>query len=92
LISTKPKSTTLSGDKEGGLLMGKVIDLHLTKKAIYRAAVKEVRNMYRLSGGGRDPIIDDASREMFERGYIDEVRWRDWGAYCVMVLNSIGTR
>ena len=72
--------------------MGKVIELRLTKKAIYRAAEKEMKNLYRLSGGGSDPIIDDASREMFERGEIDEVRWRDWGTYCVMVLNKIGTR
>jgi len=69
--------------------MGKVIELRLTKKAIYRAAVKEINQMYRLSAGGTDPIIDDASREMFERGEIDEVRWNDWGTYCEMVLNKI---
>jgi len=72
--------------------MGKVIELRLTKKAIYRAAIKEIQTMYRLSGGGSDPIIDDASREMFERGEIDEVRWRDWGTYCAMVLNGIETQ
>jgi len=70
--------------------MGKVIELRLTKKAICRAAVKEINKMYWLSGGGNDPIIDDTSREPFERGEIDEVRWRDWGTYCVMVLNKIG--
>jgi hypothetical protein len=70
--------------------MGKVIELRLTKKAIYRDAVKEINKMYRLSAGGTDPIIDDASRWAFERGEIDEVRWRDWGTYCVMVLNKIG--
>ena len=50
-----------------------------------------MKRMYRLSGGGADPIIDDASREMFERGEIDEARWRDWTSYCVAVLNNIGT-
>jgi hypothetical protein len=71
--------------------MGTVIDFRLTKKAIYRDAVKEMNNMYRLSAGGTDPIIDDASRWAFERGEIDEVRWKDWGTYCVTVLNKIGT-
>jgi hypothetical protein len=69
--------------------MGKVIELHLTKKAIYRAAATEIQNMYRLSGGGNDPIIDDVSRWAFERGEIDEVRWQDWASYCVMVVNKI---
>ena len=71
--------------------MGTVIDLRLTKKAIYRAAAQEINKMYRLSAGGTDPIIDDASRWAFERGEIDEVRWRDWGTYCVTVLDKIGT-
>jgi hypothetical protein len=70
--------------------MGEVIELRLTKKAIYRAAVKEMQTMYRLSGGGIDPIIDEASREPFERGEIDEVRWKDWTTYCAMVINKIG--
>ena len=70
--------------------MGKIIELRLTKKAIYRAAVKELQTMYRLSAGGIDPIIDDASRWAFERGEIDEVMWKDWGSYCVMMLNRIG--
>jgi hypothetical protein len=69
--------------------MGKVIELRLTKKAIYRAAEKEMKKLYQLSGGGVDPIIDEASREMFERGEIDEVQWRDWGTFCAMVLNRI---
>lgn len=69
--------------------MGKVIELRLTKKAIYRAAVKEMNRMYRLSAGGTDPIIDDASRWAFERGEIDEVRWKDWATYCANVLNNI---
>jgi hypothetical protein len=70
--------------------MGTVIDFRLTKKAIYRAAVKEMNQMYRLSAGGADPIIDEASREPFERGEIDEVRWKDWSTYRVTVLNRIG--
>ncbi len=72
--------------------MGQVIDLRLTKKAIYRAAVKEMNKMYRLSAGGTDPIIDDASRWAFERGEIDEVMWKNWGSYCAMILNRIGMR
>jgi hypothetical protein len=71
--------------------MGKVIEFRLTKKAIYRAAEKEMKKIYQLSGGGTDPIIDDASREMFEKGEIDEVRWNDWTTYCVTILNKIGT-
>jgi hypothetical protein len=73
------------------MTMGKVIEFRLTKKAVYRAALKEMNQMYRLSAGGTDPIIDDASRWAFERGEIDEVRWRDWRTYCVMVLNKIGS-
>jgi len=69
--------------------MGKVIELRLTKKAIYRAAEKEMKTIYQLSGGGADPIIDEASREMFDRGEIDEVRWLDWTTYCEMVLDKI---
>ncbi|MGQ9689416.1 MAG: hypothetical protein ACUVXF_11620 [Desulfobaccales bacterium] len=69
--------------------MGDIIELRLTKKAIYRAAIKEVERLYRLSAGGADPIIDEASREMFERGEIDEVRWRDWNTYCAIVLHKI---
>jgi hypothetical protein len=72
--------------------MGKIIELRLTKKAIYRAAIKEINRIYQLSAGGIDPIIDDASREMFERGEIDEVRWRDWTTACALVLNKIGDK
>lgn len=69
--------------------MGKVLELRLTKKAIYRAAEKEMKKLYQLSGGGADPIIDEASREMFEKGEIDEVRWHDWKTYCALVLNNL---
>ena len=70
--------------------MGQIVDFRLTKKAIYRAAVKEIEEMYRLSKGGVDPIIDDASREMFERGEIDEVEWLNWERFCLKVLNRMG--
>lgn len=72
------------------MTMEKIIELRLTKKAVYRTAVKEMNRMYRLSAGGIDPIIDDASRWAFERGEIDEVRWKDWTTYCVTVLNKMG--
>jgi len=49
-----------------------------------------MRRMYQLSAGGSDPIVDEVSREMFERGEIDEVRWEDWTAYCIRILNRIG--
>jgi hypothetical protein len=49
-----------------------------------------MKKMYQLSGGGSDPIIDDASREMFERGEIEEVRWNDWPTYCATVFDKIG--
>jgi hypothetical protein len=82
----------LSEVQERGPTMGKVIELRLTKKAIYRAAEKEMKKIYRLSAGGSDPIIDDASREMFERGEIDEIRWKDWNTYCTMLLCNIANR
>jgi len=69
--------------------MGKVIEFRMTKKAIYRAAKKEVKQMYKLSAGGADPIIDGASLDAFEKGEIDEVRWMDWASYCEMVLDNI---
>ncbi len=71
--------------------MGKLMEFRMTKRAIYRAAKKEVRQMYRLSAGGADPIpiIDDASLDAFERGAIDEIRWMDWANYCEMVLDKI---
>ena len=70
--------------------MGKIINFRLTKKAVYRAAVKEMEKMYQLSKGGSDPIIDEESREMFENGLIDEVKWLNWRKYCTNVLNKLG--
>jgi hypothetical protein len=87
--SENNKRATYCKDQEGGPTTGKVIKLRLTRKAIYRAAEKEIKKIYQLSRGGLDPIIDEASREMFERGEIDEVRWNDWATYCEMVLNKI---
>jgi len=69
--------------------MGKIVTFHLTRKAVYRAALKGIQKMYQLSGGGTDPIIDDASREIFERGEIDEVEWLNWENFCVRVLNLL---
>jgi len=71
--------------------MGKVLELRLTKKAILRAAERELKKLYHLSGGGADPIIDEASRQMFEKGEIDEVRWYDWHTYCDVVYNNLTT-
>lgn len=68
-------------DRKGPEETGKVLLLRPTKKAVYRAAAREIQKMYQLSRGGLDPIIDDASREAFERGEIEEVRWRDWATY-----------
>ncbi len=73
----------------GVMIMGEIIDFHLTKRSIYRAAIKEMEQMYRLSCGGTDPIVDEASREMFERGEIDEVKWLSWEGYCQNVLNML---
>lgn len=70
--------------------MGKIINFRLTQKAIYRAALKEMEKMYQLSSGGTDPIINEASRDMFEEGQIDEVEWIGWRQYCLRVLNKIG--
>ncbi len=72
--------------------MGKVIEFHPTRKAIYRAAVKEMNEMYRLSAGGSDPIIGYETHEMFERGEIDEVRWIDWTTFCMMIYVKMETR
>ena len=69
--------------------MGSVLQFRMTKKAIYRAAKKEVEEMYQLSGGGTDPVIDEASFEAFEQGEIEEVRWVDFASYREIVLDRI---
>jgi len=69
------------GEQDGLEAEGKVIPLRQTRKAVYRAATKEIQKIYQLSRGGLDPIIDEASREAFERGEIEEVRWKDWATY-----------
>ena len=70
--------------------MGEIVDFRPTKKSVYRAAIKEMEQIYRLSCGGEDPIVDETSREMFERGEIDEVKWISWERYCNNVLNILG--
>jgi hypothetical protein len=72
------------------MVMGEIINFQPNRKSLYRLAVKEMEQMYRLSCGGTDPIVDEASREMFERGEIDEVKWVSWEAYCIKVLNKMG--
>jgi hypothetical protein len=69
--------------------MAQILRFRLTRKAIYRAAVREMEKMYRLSRGGSDPIIDDASRELFETGQIEEVRWLTWPSYCQKVFDRV---
>lgn len=69
--------------------MAKVLELRLSKRAIYRAAERELKKLYQLTGGGADPIIDETSREMFEKGEIDEVRWYDWQTYCDLVVRKL---
>jgi hypothetical protein len=76
-------------EQEGPGAGGKVIPLRQTKKALYRAATKEIQKIYQLSHGGLDPIIDEASREAFERGEIEEVRWKDWATF---LLNGLPPR
>lgn len=74
----------------GVMIMGEIIDFRPTKKSIYRTAAREMEQMYRLTNGGADPVVDDSSREMFERGEIDEVKWISWESYCIRVLNIMG--
>jgi len=71
--------------------MGKVIEFRMTEKSVYRAATREVKQAYQLSGGGADPVplTDEASMEAFERGEIEEVRWMAWANYCEMVFDRI---
>jgi hypothetical protein len=69
--------------------MGDLVEFRLTKKAIYRAARREVERMYQVTGGGVDPIISSESRELFELGLVEEVNWLDWETYCTDVLNRI---
>lgn len=67
--------------REGRESSGQIINFRLTKKALYRMASREIVKLYQLSRGGQAPIIDDFSREAFEKGEIEEVRWIDWVTY-----------
>lgn len=69
--------------------MAKIIRMRPTKRSIFRAAVQEMEKMYRLSHGGDDPIIEESSRELFESGQIDEVKWISWHRYCQTVLDGV---
>ncbi len=69
--------------------MGDLVELRLTKKAIYRAARREMVRMYQVTAGGVDPVISDESRELFEMGLVEEVKWLDWDTYCTSIMNRI---
>ncbi|MBI4796423.1 MAG: hypothetical protein HY790_11425 [Deltaproteobacteria bacterium] len=69
--------------------MGDLVEFRLTEKSIYRAAKREVERMYQMTGGGVDPVPSSESRELFELGLVEEVKWVDWETYCTGVLNRI---
>ena len=69
--------------------MGDMVPLRLTRKKVLRDAVREINRMYRLSHGGEDPIASEASRELFELGLVDEVKWQDWQTYCRTMLSRV---
>ncbi len=69
--------------------MGELVEFRLTKKAIYRAAKREVQRMYQMTGGGEDPIVSSESRELFELGLVEEVEWVNWETYCTNVINRV---
>ncbi len=69
--------------------MGDLVPFGLTKKAIYRAARREMERMYQMTGGGVDPIASSESLELFEMGIVEEVKWLDWDTYCLSVINRI---
>jgi hypothetical protein len=69
--------------------MGDLVTFRLTKRAIYRAAKREMERMYQLTAGGEDPIASDESRELFELGLVEEVQWVGWESYCTDVVNRI---
>ena len=71
------------------LTMGDLVPLRLTRKKILREALREINRMYQLSHGGDDPIPGEASRELFDLGVLDEVKWQDWRTYCLAVLNRL---
>ncbi|MFZ0050756.1 MAG: hypothetical protein WAK96_03205 [Desulfobaccales bacterium] len=71
------------------LVMGDLVPLRLTRKKILQEAPREINRMCQLSHGGDDPIPGEASRELFDLGAVDEVKWQDWRTYCLTVLNSL---
>jgi hypothetical protein len=62
--------------------MGTLVSFQPTKSSILRGARREMERIYRLSGGGQDPILSDESRELFDLGLVEEVSWQDWETYC----------
>lgn len=71
------------------LTMGDLVPLRLTRKKILREALREIHRMYQLSHGGDDPIPGEVSRELFDLGVVDEVKWQDWRTYCLAALNRL---
>ncbi len=69
--------------------MGDLVQFRLTKKAVYRAARREMERMYQMTGGGVDPIASSESLELFEMGIVEEVKWLDWDTYCLSIINRI---
>ncbi len=69
--------------------MGTLIDFHPTKRSLLRGAKREMAEMFRRSAGGQDPIPSHESRELFEMGLVEEIKWLDWETYCLSVLNRI---
>jgi hypothetical protein len=69
--------------------MGALVMFQPTTRSILRQARREMARMYRLSGGGQDPLPSDASREAFALGLLEEVAWQDWETYCRDLLNRI---
>jgi len=69
--------------------VGKILPFRLTQRTVLRRAQREVKQMYALTEGGRDPVVSEESREAFEQGYLDEVVLQDWQAYCLSVLERL---
>jgi hypothetical protein len=69
------------------LTMGDLVPLRLTRKKILREALREINRMYQLSHGGDDPIPGEASRELFDLGVVDEVKWQDWRTSTIYRMN-----
>lgn len=69
--------------------MGALVMFRPNKRSSRRQVRQEMTRMYQLSGGGRDPLPSDASREAFALGLIEEVAWQDWETYCRTLIDKI---